>query len=258
MNTDPPPPEYHRRASNTDLQVPISDVQRMSMEDEERPLPEGWCIIFGSWVYEMVDDRAWMHFQVDTRAHPPRSIWVHPFEDPQWQQEHRAAANARPPPGPPPKPQSQSPTSPDSKLRKDRPPEKDGGGQSSTSGSNEKRGFFGKIKDDLVGTKEERAAAKEKRAQQEREYQARMAQQQREQQARYMERRRLMAEQAASQQARYPNSPLYSNYGFQGQPVYPTPQGPYGRRRTGFGGGGVGVPLLGASHKSPKISGDYN
>ncbi|KAG9001074.1 hypothetical protein FRB94_007135 [Tulasnella sp. JGI-2019a] len=222
---DPPPPEYHRRGSNPDLQVPISQVQRMSMEDEERPLPDGWVRQF--------DRNSSHHFYVDTRANPPRSIWVHPFEDPQWQREH--AASVGPPPGPP-------PGHTDAKLRKERPEEKGdkgdkaqaGGQSSSSSAGDQKRGFFGKLKDDVIGTKEERAAAKEKKAQQEREMQAR-----------YMERRRLLAEQRANQQMQYPNSPLYTNYGYRNQPVYPVPQAAYGRQRTGFGGGGMGIPLLG-------------
>lgn len=56
-NRDAPPP-YHRRNSNTDLRVPMTDVQRMSMEDEERPLPEGWIRQF--------DPRSAHHFYVST------------------------------------------------------------------------------------------------------------------------------------------------------------------------------------------------
>jgi len=56
------------------LTVPVMDHQtRRSMEDEERPLPEGWI---RQW-----DTNTQHHFYVDTRANPPRSIWNHPLED---------------------------------------------------------------------------------------------------------------------------------------------------------------------------------
>jgi len=43
------------------------------MEDEQRPLPEGWV---RQW-----DDKEKHQFFVDTKATPPRSIWHHPYDD---------------------------------------------------------------------------------------------------------------------------------------------------------------------------------
>jgi len=217
--SDQPPPAYHRRNSNPNLQVPMSDVQRMSMEDEERPLPEGWIRQF--------DRNNAHHFYVDTRADPPRSIWHHPFDDEQWTREH---AQRAPPPGPPPgssekgaKPAGENGT----------PPRSPSAAQASSSKA-QNRGFLGKIKDELIGTKEEREAAKQRKLQAEREMQQR-----------YLERRRLLAQQAASQQAYSPNSSLYNSYGYQDYPTYAAPQTAYGRRGGFGGGGGYAVPLLG-------------
>lgn len=46
------------------------------MEDEHRPLPPGWVRQF--------DTIEQHQFFVDTRANPPRSIWVHPYDDPEF------------------------------------------------------------------------------------------------------------------------------------------------------------------------------
>lgn len=43
------------------------------MEDEMRELPQGWIRSF--------DAQSQHQFFVDTRANPPRSIWVHPYDD---------------------------------------------------------------------------------------------------------------------------------------------------------------------------------
>jgi hypothetical protein len=43
------------------------------MEDEQRELPPGWVRSF--------DQESHHQFFVDTRANPPRSIWVHPYDD---------------------------------------------------------------------------------------------------------------------------------------------------------------------------------
>ncbi|KAI9654646.1 MAG: hypothetical protein M1821_005853 [Bathelium mastoideum] len=49
---------------------------RRSMEDEARPLPEGWVRQF--------DDKSHHQFFVDTKADPPRAIWQHPYDDEQY------------------------------------------------------------------------------------------------------------------------------------------------------------------------------
>lgn len=46
------------------------------MEDELRELPPGWVRSF--------DPESSHQFFVDTRADPPRSIWVHPYDDEQY------------------------------------------------------------------------------------------------------------------------------------------------------------------------------
>ncbi|KAF2478066.1 uncharacterized protein BDR25DRAFT_299783 [Lindgomyces ingoldianus] len=51
----------------------IPPERRRSMEDENRPLPPGWIRQF--------DATEQHQFFVDTKASPPRSIWVHPYDD---------------------------------------------------------------------------------------------------------------------------------------------------------------------------------
>jgi hypothetical protein len=51
----------------------IPPASRRSMEDELRPLPDGWVRQF--------DQKAGHQFFVDTKASPPRSIWQHPYDD---------------------------------------------------------------------------------------------------------------------------------------------------------------------------------
>jgi len=46
------------------------------MEDEHRPLPPGWIRLF--------DPTEHHQFFVNTKTDPPRSIWVHPFDDPEY------------------------------------------------------------------------------------------------------------------------------------------------------------------------------
>lgn len=65
------------------LQVPQSSTHRVrngippeyrrSMEDEGRPLPQGWI--------RQYDDQSHHQFFVDTTRDPPRSIWQHPYDD---------------------------------------------------------------------------------------------------------------------------------------------------------------------------------
>ncbi|EPQ28044.1 uncharacterized protein PFL1_04371 [Pseudozyma flocculosa PF-1] len=62
------------------LSAPSVAEERRSMEDMLRPLPKGWI---RQW-----DPESHHNFFVDTQANPPRSIWVHPFDDDQFQREH--------------------------------------------------------------------------------------------------------------------------------------------------------------------------
>jgi len=67
------------QANNSHLDVPgkshgsIPPHHRRSMEDENRPLPKGWVRTF--------DPTNSHQFFVDTTKDPPRSIWVHPYDD---------------------------------------------------------------------------------------------------------------------------------------------------------------------------------
>ncbi|CAN8104102.1 unnamed protein product [Discula destructiva] len=47
--------------------------RRRSMEDETRPLPQGWVRTF--------DMASGHQFFVDTTKDPPRSVWTHPYDD---------------------------------------------------------------------------------------------------------------------------------------------------------------------------------
>ena len=63
-------------ASNADTRNGIPPHIRRSMEDESRPLPEGWVRQF--------DEKSHHQFFVDTKSNPPRSIWHHPYDDEQY------------------------------------------------------------------------------------------------------------------------------------------------------------------------------
>lgn len=54
--------------------IPID--RRRSMEDETRPLPQGWVRTF--------DTDSGHQFFVDIAQEPPRSIWTHPYDDEQY------------------------------------------------------------------------------------------------------------------------------------------------------------------------------
>lgn len=80
--SDQPPSYAQATGSSTasqHLQVPgarsdsIPPAQRRSMEDEARPLPEGWV--------RQYDHKSNHQYFVDTKASPLRSIWHHPYDD---------------------------------------------------------------------------------------------------------------------------------------------------------------------------------
>jgi hypothetical protein len=69
-----PPPSYEESAKPAlPARNGISPADRRSMEDEHRPLPEGWV--------RQYDSESQHQFFVDTTAKPPRSIWHHPYDD---------------------------------------------------------------------------------------------------------------------------------------------------------------------------------
>ncbi|CBQ69804.1 conserved hypothetical protein [Sporisorium reilianum SRZ2] len=76
------PAAANAASGSSQLGVPKQDeaATRKSMEDMLRPLPKGWI--------RQYDPSTHHNFFVDTLANPPRSIWVHPFDDAQFQREH--------------------------------------------------------------------------------------------------------------------------------------------------------------------------
>ncbi|KIY45751.1 hypothetical protein FISHEDRAFT_76300 [Fistulina hepatica ATCC 64428] len=162
-----------------------------------------------------VDPDGWQ--EVDTNAEPPRSIWVHPYEDNQYLNEHpevreklaQRKGGRNPSPG-----ASSSPT-----------------GSPLLSGSEKHRGFFGKLKDKAIGTKEEREAERQRKFELE---------EQRRQQNMEMEQRRMYQSQQAAAYA-YPQQ-QYAQQGpyYEQQQMYAQPTS---ARRHGMGG--TALPLLG-------------
>lgn len=74
---------------------PPSNNQQSSGQDskgDDRPLPEGWV--------KQWDSNYNRHFYVDTKANPPRSIWVHPSDEngPSKQPQQQFTAPSGPPP----------------------------------------------------------------------------------------------------------------------------------------------------------------
>lgn len=124
------------------------------------------------------DTDQFMHPQVDTKAKPPRAIWVHPFEDEQFLREHpgirdklatarnRRASSDRPPPYSPRRHSfsgsSSSYVTSDGMSHEARNSTSHLGTHAGASGK--RRSFLGKMKDKAIGTKEEREAAKRQHA----------------------------------------------------------------------------------------------
>lgn len=98
---------------------------------------------------------------MDTKADPPRAIWTHPYEDEQYLKEHpdvkeKVGNLAR-----------QEESNDASTARRhsfnghdsaSMVPEEDQAQADSSKKGKQKRGFFGKLKDRAIGTKEEREA----------------------------------------------------------------------------------------------------
>ncbi|GJJ13918.1 hypothetical protein Clacol_008175 [Clathrus columnatus] len=194
-------------------------------DGETRPLPE--VLALGS-------------TQVDTQARPPRSIWVHPFDDPTFLEKHPEYKDydhdhdhfeENPP--------EYVRTPPPSVPTTSRPSINDKGKMP------EKRSFLGKLKDKAIGTKEEREAAREAARQ------ARAAEASALHQRRLERQRALAAQYGAPPQmvySSYPGASYQQGYGpgpAYGQTRYVYSQQPPTRRGGGFGGGGAALPLLG-------------
>lgn len=226
--------------------------------------------------------------QVDTKANPPRAIWTHPYEDEQFLNEHpdikkRLAKESSDMSGeapPPYEPRRHSfsgmptagPSRPSARL-----PTASQSGTPTAGSSTErhKRGFFGKLKDKAIGTKEEREEAKRQQALVCYTHRFKKAcslpnppfsqlmEQRAEQRRKYLEELRRQQRMAQPARSDYYGQQQYGQqqygqqqYGYS-QPVYGAPIGsPYGYGRpigsrqrynnnSGFGGGGIALPLIG-------------
>ncbi|KAF9076125.1 hypothetical protein BDP27DRAFT_1313934 [Rhodocollybia butyracea] len=200
----------------------------MSSDYDDHPLPYGWIKQY----------HEGHPFYVDTKATPPRSIWTHPFEDEQYLHEHPdAREKARPKSSQGFRNNSSSLNPP---VTDDRNRRHSFNGQSQSKDSKHKRGFFGKMKDKAIGTKEEREAEKLRSAQ--------LHEQRRQQR---LELQRAQQEAYAQQQAFYASQARYApppqQYGYGGG--YGNGMGGFGGNQRmgggGMGGGGMALPLLG-------------
>ncbi|KDE02474.1 hypothetical protein MVLG_06969 [Microbotryum lychnidis-dioicae p1A1 Lamole] len=213
LSTDDDEEDHLRRTTGVD------EKTRRSMETELMELPKGWVREF---------DASSQHvYYVDTTKDPPRSIWVHPYEDP----EYLASI----------------PDTERSRLFNESDPQYEQGSHSahastSTGSSShpqkqpEKRSFGRKLKDKMTNsTHEERQAERKRQAEEEmKRHQA------------YIRRRKAMLE--ASQNGTY-------------APTYAAPQtmyvrsGGYGPYGGGFGG--YGRPMYGGGYGRPMCGGGY-
>ncbi|KAK0456658.1 hypothetical protein EV421DRAFT_1895867 [Armillaria borealis] len=173
----------------------------MTRDPKDQALPYGWI--------KQVHESGHPYY-IDTRANPSRSIWVHPYEDDQFLKEH---------------PDIREKTHP----APDYFPENSGHSFSSTSAPHHKRGFFGKLKDKAIGSKEERQAGKDRIA---------MLQELRSQQ--YGANQTFYGGHGTSEyRAPQYGASRYPQTVYQQQPVVAS------QRRQGGGMGGMALPLVG-------------
>ncbi|KXT15506.1 hypothetical protein AC579_3411 [Pseudocercospora musae] len=248
----------------------VPAAYRRSMEDEQRPLPQGWVRTF--------DPKNNHQFFVDTTKDPPRSIWVHPYDDEEYlnsltgeerERVEQESINYRDKHHPTKDDYIYAPSDDEGDHRQHStagssdpqlPPRPDGKGKEP-----EHKSFGRKLKDKVTGTThEEREKMREQRAEQER-------------QAYEMHMRVRQAMQRAAQTGQpqhigkdrdgkdiyiQPPQPMGYGGGYGGGYGYPyggayggngiyttpnaryiTPQQPYGRPYGGGYGGGYGMPL---------------
>jgi hypothetical protein len=150
------------------------------MSSSDLPLPYGWVQEFDPnsnhpfWVCNMSVPSC-IHSlirapQVDTKADPPRAIWTHPYDDEVYLREHPEvrekveSLDVK---------QQESKDSPNSNLRRHSfnghdsatmVEEDDETTRDASKKGKGKRGFFGKLKDKAIGTKEEREAYRKEQA----------------------------------------------------------------------------------------------
>lgn len=268
--SDEPPPAYtkdppigHRVQRNG-----IPPAARRSMEDESRPLPEGWVRQF--------DAKHGHQYFVDTGADPPRSIWHHPHDDETYlntlnseererlQELHRQQSHADIEAELTDEEDHAGPSKPGASGANTRPPPVGGASSSSMS---EKPSFGRKWKDKLTNSTHEEREQRRR----EREAEERKAYEQyrvfRVAMARAMETGQPQKVGRDSQghdiYVEPPRGPGNTTYGYPGTPNYRgynpyqhgvytdpnarfvRPQGAYGRPYGAGYGGGYGLPLAG-------------
>ncbi|WWC90578.1 uncharacterized protein L201_005514 [Kwoniella dendrophila CBS 6074] len=258
-------PAHQRNISNASDVSDLTDEEpqqldpkevdiRRSMDDEQRDLPEGWVRCF--------DPKQQHAFYVEEKT--KRSTWLHPYDDPEFLKTLPTS----------------HPAHPDSKegraIRKQSEDEKtfldkkrenkdsktpitnktdksvvSGGGNNTNNG--EERNWFQKKKDQLIGTKEERAKAKEEKRRVREAQRKKMA----EAQAAYEKRRRELIQQRLNDPSisrmyardpymyAAPSTPFVRGGGLYGSPYGYGYGGGYGRRGYGYGGYGGGYGGMG-------------
>ncbi|TFK56960.1 hypothetical protein OE88DRAFT_1803589 [Heliocybe sulcata] len=221
------------------------------------PPPDGWV---QEW-----DPNSQHPFWVDTKANPPRSIWTHPYDDEHYLSEHpdlrdklqaqlRGRTDSKSNLAPPSYDEANRRHSYHGQASGSAGPSRASGGRNTSTpppGDREKqkdRGFFGKLKDKAVGTKEER----EEHKRQMRLLEERREKQRQELMKQRMEYMRQQYGQGNNGQSAYgsrygpPAGNPYVMSGGYGYPGYGSGLGGgMMGGRGGFGGGGMALPLLG-------------
>ncbi|KAJ9618051.1 hypothetical protein H2204_013200 [Knufia peltigerae] len=257
----PEQPSSHLEVPQSKNGIPASD--RRSMEDLQRPLPEGWVRSY--------DPKENHQFFVNTKEDPPKSYWEHPLDNPdvvkslsseererlqdeENQMRRRAAHTPEPP------------DDKDHHAFPELPPRPNNSRhQSQQQGAATKKSFGEKLKDKVTGTThDERVKNRAQREQEEREYyEAHMRLRQAMQRAEMTGQPQFFAKDRDGRDIYIePSNPGYGyggGYGNRGYGVNPYSSGPYanpnarfirpgypyGRPYGGYYGGGAGLPIAG-------------
>ncbi|KIW99237.1 uncharacterized protein Z519_00900 [Cladophialophora bantiana CBS 173.52] len=235
-----PPPSYDQATGSSTtasskpqksshLEVPsakngIPTEVRRSMEDLQRPLPEGWV--------RQYDPKENHQFFVNTNVDPPKSYWEHPLDIPEvlksLSSEERERLQEEED-----RMRKQAAHTPDHSEDEHFPPELPARPSSSQQAAAQKKSFGEKLKDKVTGTThEERVRSRAQRAEEERQY--------------YEAHIKLRQ---AMQRAQMTGQPQFFAKDRDGKNVYIEPPGGPGYGYGGYGPGGYGV--------NPYASGPY-
>lgn len=272
MSTPPEPPPSYAVATGSSttsaaskassrLEVPnekngIPPLARRSMEDLQRPLPEGWVRSY--------DPKENHQFFVNTKEDPPRSYWEHPLDIPEvvrglsteererlQEEEDRLRKQF---------PHSAEHSEDEGHATRPAPPQ-----QPSTFKASQKKTFGEKLKDKVTGTThEERVRERARREEEERQYyEAHLKLRQAMQKAQMTGQPQFFAKDRDGKDIYIepPSGPGfgYGGYGTGGYGINPYSQGPYAnpnvrvirpsypynRPYGPYGGGGFGLPIAG-------------